>query len=376
MNTSASAELSPIQIGNRLKEARNRLDLTLQDVAKNLNFSISTLSDIERGQRQVSSVELFRFARFYSRPIEYFLKEGKSGVSFHLLLRAIDATAISKDMIVKFEELCDNYSFIKELIKAPDMSSPPDYSRKSRTIDDAEEIADSERANLGASDQPIKDIYALLESKRGIKIFHLPENPKIFAGAFANDEACGSCFLINSNNTYRRRAFTVAHEYGHCIAHRDQIAHIDSDDAFENSNTNERFADAFAAAFLMPRRSISEMWNYLRSDERNTTPSLILQLAVYFGVSFEAVGWRLVTLHKLSKEKWLQICEQHIPSTPIARFFGYQIEDDKSPEMLPSQYKYLCYQAYEQHLISFERLAELLNRNFHDLWSELSNSTG
>jgi hypothetical protein len=100
---------------------------------------------------------------------------------------------------------------------------------------------------------------------------------------------------------------------------------------------------------------------------------IIVQLAVYFGVSFEAAGWRLVTMRKLSRDKWNSIMSQRIPSTPIARFLGYGLSDDVQPDMLPKQYRFLCYRAYDQRLISFERLAELLDRNFYELKDELGN---
>jgi Zn-dependent peptidase ImmA (M78 family) len=235
---------------------------------------------------------------------------------------------------------------------------------------DAEEIAEAERSSLGLNGQPIKDICDLLESKRGIKIFHLPENPDKFFGAFTNDESYGACFLINSNNPSRRRTFTIAHEYAHCIAHRNQLAHIDYRQSFEDKDHNERFANAFAAAFLMPKGTTIEVLNQLKSTEQSTISLIIIQLAIYFGVSYEAAGWRLVGLRKLSGDKWNDIQSQHIPSTPIAKFLGYD-EQGIEPQMLPSQYKFFCYHAYNRKLISFERLAELLSRNFYELQSEL-----
>lgn len=369
--TSSEVVISPGTLGNQLRRARNSLGMTLNDVSRQVGISISTLSDMERGRRQVSSVELFKFSRLYSRPVDFFLKNFYSGDSFSLLLRAADDTSISKESIVRFQDLCNNYSFLKDLLKAPDVSSPPDYSRRKLSWTDAEDIAEAERSSLGLNGQPIKDICDLLESKRGINIFHLPENPNRFFGAFASDEACGACFLINSNNPYRRRTFTIAHEYAHCIAHRDQLAHIDYNQNFEDRNQNERFANVFAAAFLMPKGTVIEVFNHLKSSEQNILALILIQLAIYFGVSFEAAGWRLVTLRKLSTEKWDSILDQRIPSAPIAKFLGYDQQDSVEPEMLPRQYKFLCYQAYEQKLISFERLAELLKRNFYELQNEL-----
>lgn len=371
--SSTFTELSPKLVGGWLRAARNSLDLTLQDVSRQTGLSQSTISDMERGRRQVSGIELYRFSKLYERPVDFFLHDRQSGTSFNLLMRAVEEDCISKKSILKFQDFCNNYRLLKELLKLPDMPPPPNYSRRKPNPADAEEIAEAERSSLGLDGQPIRDICDLLESKRGIKILHLPEDPDRFFGALAHDEDCGVCFLINSNNPTKRRTFTIAHEYAHCIAHREQLAHIDYQQAFESRNRNERFADAFAAAFLMPQGAVIEFLSQLRASEQKAVALIIVQLAVYFGVSFEAAGWRLVTMRKLNRDKWDNIMRQRIPSTPIARFLGYDLHDNAQPDMLPKQYRYLCYQAYDQRLISFERLAELLNRNFYELEGELGN---
>ena len=373
MVSSVLTDISPELIGNQLRVARKSLGLTLQDVSNEIGLSVSTASDMERGKRQVTSIELSKLSKLYGRPLDFFLRN-QANSSFSMLLRGVDETSISKESIIKFQSLCSNYRLLKNLMNSPDVPSPPDYSRQNPSLINAEEIAEAERSSLGLNGQPIKDISDLLESKRGVMIFHLPENPNRFFGAFASDNTCGACFLINSNSPFRRRVFTIAHEYAHCIAHKDKLAHIDYQPAFENRNQNERFADAFAAAFLMPRGTVLEICNQLQSSKQNIMPMIIVQLAIYFGVSFEAAGWRLVALRKLSRDKWYSILSQHIPSTPIARFLGYDKEDTIEPVMLPRQYKYLCYQAYEQKLISFERLAEFLNRNFYELRQEIGAS--
>lgn len=363
-------------LGNRLRLARNSLDMTLNDISRQIGLPISTISDMERGKRQVSSIELFKLSKLYNRPVDFFFKTIQSSNSFNLLLRAVDESALSKESIMRFQDLCNNYSFLNNLLKTPDTPSPPDYSRRRPSLAEVEEIAERERSALGLNGQPIKDICDLLESKRGIKIFNFPEKTDRFFGAFTCDEACGACFLINSNNPARRRVFTIAHEYAHCIAHKGKLAYIDYNQPFVDTNPAERFADAFAAAFLMPKGSFIEVLNQLKSSKQDILALQIVQLAIYFGVSFEAAGWRLVGLQKLRKDKWYSILDQHIPSTPLAKFLGYDIQDSSKPDMLPNRYKYLCYQAYDKELISFERLAELLNKNFYELKNELGSQEG
>lgn len=367
-----TASVSTATVGHALKQARTTIGLTLKQVSESMSIAMSTISEIENGKRRLSAVELYRFAKLYQRPISFFLEESEPSASFAILLRAANTTSVSKKTIINFHELCRSYRDLRKLVGAPEMPSPSDYSTsRLTTLGHAEELAEAERGSLGLNGQPVKDICDLLEGKRGIKIFHLPEDPEGFSGAFTYDEQLGACFLINSHHPKRRRTFTVAHEYAHCIAHRNQLAHIDTCPAFEIKSPRERFANAFAAAFLMPRSSVNEVLGQLLFPQRSAlTAEGLVHLAIYFGVSFEAIGWRLVSLRRLSLSRWEELLSQQVPSSPTARLFGY-CKEEEPPDIVPRQYKYLAYKAYEMKLISFEKLAELLRRNYYELKEEL-----
>jgi len=367
---------SAVTVGQALKHARAAMGLTLKQVSKSMGTAISTISEIESGKRRISAVELYRFAKLYQRPISFFLEESETSASFAILMRAAGSASVSKETIINFHELCRSYRDLKKLVRAPEMPSPPDYSASRLTaLDQAEELAKTERSSLGLNGQPIKDICDLLEGKRGIKIFHLPEDEGRFSGAFTYDEQLGACFLINSHHPERRRTFTVAHEYAHCVAHRNQLAHIDTCPAFEIKNPRERFANAFAAAFLMPRHTVNEVLGQLVFPQKSAlTAEVLVHLAMYFGVSFEAMGWRLVSLRRLSLSRWEELSSQQVPSSPTARLLGY-CKEEEPPDTVPRQYKYLSYKAYEMKLISFEKLAELLRRNYYELKEEFEQGS-
>ncbi len=58
----------------RLKEAREFANLSQGFVADQTGLSRSAISEIERGQRRVESLELKRLAAVYRMPLEYFLR--------------------------------------------------------------------------------------------------------------------------------------------------------------------------------------------------------------------------------------------------------------------------------------------------------------
>jgi transcriptional regulator with XRE-family HTH domain len=69
------SNLDRAQLGERLKQAREYLELSQDEVAKKMEIPRSAVSLIESGQRRVDAIELRRFAQLYQRPVSYFTGE-------------------------------------------------------------------------------------------------------------------------------------------------------------------------------------------------------------------------------------------------------------------------------------------------------------
>lgn len=61
------------EMASRLKEAREYLGLSQDDVAAALKLSRPAVTNIESGNRKVEAVELDQLAKLYSRSVSYFL---------------------------------------------------------------------------------------------------------------------------------------------------------------------------------------------------------------------------------------------------------------------------------------------------------------
>lgn len=101
---------------------------------------------------------------------------------------------------------------------------------------------------------------------------------------------------INNNRPIARQRFTAAHEICHHIKDKtDVYCPING-----SKNAVERFADNFAAALLMPKERLASV-----SDRYLVNGSVdfenVLQIADFFGVSFEACVYRLAyVLHRIA----------------------------------------------------------------------------
>lgn len=96
------------EIGDRLRKAREYLELKQDEAAEAIGMSRSALSLVENGRRKVDAVELARFADVYSQSIESLT--GTAGMpplpgSVQALARA--ATELStedRDELLRFAE--------------------------------------------------------------------------------------------------------------------------------------------------------------------------------------------------------------------------------------------------------------------------------
>ena len=96
-------------LGERLREAREYLGFSQEEVATYLEVSRSALSNIESGQRKVEALELKKLARLYKRPVSYFTGDETEGESYgediaHLARKASELSADDRAELGRFAD--------------------------------------------------------------------------------------------------------------------------------------------------------------------------------------------------------------------------------------------------------------------------------
>lgn len=84
-------------IAAKLKEAREYLGLSQQEVADALQLPRSAISLLETAQRGVESTELQALARLYQRPIGYFTGEESQPMGGDVAMLARQVAQLSED---------------------------------------------------------------------------------------------------------------------------------------------------------------------------------------------------------------------------------------------------------------------------------------
>lgn len=105
----ADKEIDRQDLAKRLREAREYLELSQDEVAGALNVPRSAISLIETGARRVEALELQRLAEIYQRPIGYFTGENSEPAALpeavqHLARTAAKLTERDREELQRFAE--------------------------------------------------------------------------------------------------------------------------------------------------------------------------------------------------------------------------------------------------------------------------------
>lgn len=156
--------------------------------------------------------------------------------------------------------------------------------------------------------------------------------------------------VINTTDTLARQRFTLAHEIAHNIFDREQTILDD----FSSGNLVEIRANCFAGELLLPQVAIAG-WRpkFIWKD----SPQDIADLALHYGVSYEAALYRLKSADLLNDDDVASLKERYHEIPSEARSQIAQRGDEST--VLPQEFLEIVEAAYQQHVISKGKYEEL-----------------
>ncbi len=151
---------------------------------------------------------------------------------------------------------------------------------------------------------------------------------------------------VNRQHPPARAQWSLAHEYGHFLSTREQAdAHYWDDRPWAKSSA-ERFADAFARNFLMPRTGVGRMLTERAAAHGNgVTVADVLTLTHQFRVAAEAMFRRLEELKRLPVGTWDKLRQRKFQPDKAHETLGLAPVRDRE-SLLPFRYRILAWQAY------------------------------
>lgn len=356
MTTALSSPIDGHLLGERLKNARKVRGLTQEAAASSLGILRTTLVAIEKGERRVKPGELIELAKLYGQPVSQLVSIRTNKAPFlpqfrlpsnqqnlteaELLAAASELEGLAKDY-VELEEI--NAAMMRPTFPSPYTLEVPGATPEQR----GEEVAVEERTRLGLGDGPIADLRSLLEEAVGVRIFYLNLPAKV-GGLFACNEELGACIAINRNHPPARGNWSLAHEYGHFLTTR-FVADVSFTHDHWGKSVPERFADAFAKNFLMPRTGVMRRLSdaVKATGKERPTIGVVLSLAHLYQVSVQAMFLRLEELKRIPAGTWDTLREKRGFKPEQARSALGLSHEPKQP-MLPLRYRQLACNAYER----------------------------
>ena len=356
-------DIEPREVGRRLQEHRRSLRETQGDVADRLGMSRPAVAAIEAGQRRLSPDLVVRLADAYRLPVSALVRAGPPPARLVTQFRLPGEDAPDRDAlgaaVARLEGLVERYVHLEELLDAPLRALPaPPYRFDSNRVEiDAEAVAEAERRRLGLGDGPLNNLRELLEREAGLRIFSL-DLPGRVAGLFGVSPVAGPCVAINAAHPATRQRWTLGHEYGHFLTAKDR-PEITRLGAFKRQPDMERFAERFAAAWLMPRPGLERRLREVVAGQQTMRVADLLVLAAQFGVSAQALILRLEDLRFLPGGEWDRLSATHVDLMAAHRMLELP-ELGRDVQRFSQRYLLLALDAYERELITEHELAEYL----------------
>lgn len=345
-----------MNIGARLKAARNSIGYTLEKASKESGIGQSSLSEFENGKREPKFSHLSNLAGVYKRKIEFFLTD-KPIIERVMLWRdkPVGDEGI-KNVEAEFYQLCQQYRDLEILtdeVKEPKL--PVSYIMKPEEFDydHAELFAKEVQDKFRLGDIPIASLKQILEEMYYLKIFYLN-----FSGSAIStvSREFGPAILLNSRNKQWRRSYDLAHE----------LFHILTWDVFRAKSKNktqdeDKLANAFASRLLMPAESIKDRVKACLNDKGQISLNKLDDIAREFDVSLVALNYRISSIYRLKREdttKNVSSVEKYLALTKPRQSY--------EPVKLPERYCDLALRALREGKLSLLQFKKYMDISYRE----------
>ncbi len=345
--------------GERLRIARMRVGLSLRDLEVKIDNLVSAqaIGKYERGEMMPSSRVLMALADALAVSERYLVGQSDirlEGVEFRKKKIANKREEAQVETAVL--DLLEHYLEVEQHLQVASLewNKPREGPQPVSSLGDAELAAVKlrEQWNLGVNPISVPGLAEFLE-EQGVKIIAL-DLPTHFSGLTCwvrrRDSEAVPVVVINSLHTGERQRFTLSHELGHLFM-----------EAKPEIGDEERAADRFAGAFLMPAETVrAEIGNHRKSISLGE----LFALKALFGVSVQAIAYRLkdltITSPGLHRELYKSFARAGWLKPPYP-------EPSALPKEEPRRFRRLCFRALAEDTISEAKAAELLGMSVRDL---------
>lgn len=356
---------SSVELGKRVRNFRLRSGLKQQDLASLMGFnSKETISQIERGDREVKAIELVQLSRFLSVDLNNLLAVEKPAKSPSILWRATPVKKKRKKE-AEFIKKCQDFSLLEEMTGRGVSKNLPrkNVDPENLSYEVTNRLANEIRTELDLGSRPALVLEKTLEERYGVKIWYFEMEEGSAASTIG---PFGPAILMNSKETPWRRNYNFAHELFHLITWESIPIKLISEKQGLWEDL-EKKASAFASSLLLPSDAVAVEFDTFVVKRKIIYADLI-EIARFFDVCTEALLYRLLNIKRITKESLEKLLKDRLfreidRSTMLQRWW--------QPPQFPERFVRLAFVAYQKGKLSKSKLAKLLDTSLIDLNSTL-----
>ena len=363
-----------LKIAQKLLRSRNNMGLEKVEVSNLAGIAVDRIEALESGIVEPSGDEILILADVYKEDFRYFISNQNlsSAETVDELYRLNGSiTRSDKQAIQSFIfHSANEQGLFDSLGKKKEVFIPPPINNERVWKSDGIKVAQALRNFLGYKNM---DAYRNLyhEFRRiGLHIFRVKLQDSNLSGLFVKHPIADKCVLVNFDDNLYRQNFTLCHEVGHALM--DGSSYNVSYQA--QKDYREYRANAFASEFLMPQVVIKQI------NPSSLTPENVVRYAAKFRVNVQAFLIALDNAGVFTPDKRKEYDWKRI-KVPRNEQVDYELEDltdylkDSYKKMfergITPYYVRLCYEAYENGVITVDRMSEILDISLYELPSFL-----
>jgi len=291
-------------LAKRLKELRLSLGFKLNEASEKLGFPFyQTLTKIEEGEREVKASELKKFSKVYFQSIPELLGLQTSSQFSDFVWRNPPDEVEKKQIEAELLDYSKQYYKLERLLgittKWRNFKIQVDHDDV-RTQKNITELADSLREHLTLGNRPASVLPNVLEQNYSVKIL-FQRLSDIGSGASIVHPEFGAIAVINADEVPWRRNYDLAHELFHLLTWEIFPPQDLKDTSFLKEV--DKKADSFASVLLLPEREVRRSIDEHRDEKGKISFSDLIDIALEFDVSTQALIYRMHNLGYITWEK-------------------------------------------------------------------------
>ena len=220
------------------------------------------------------------------------------------------------------------------------------------------------RIQLGEDPNSPIDIFKIVTQIDKLTIVQYPLGQNISGICIKDSEI--KLIAVNSQMSYGRQRYSLAHELYHLYYDNDKAFNVCAK-KFDVKPENEICADIFASFFLAPYTSLKTKLTEM-SQGKKITLELIIKLEQFYGISHQALLWRLKNENYI-KSQDVKKYSSAIIQKAIALGFDTKLYIPTETENQRRTYGHYIRQIEllkEHHLVSDGKIDELLLDAYRD----------